>query len=192
MSTFLSLLVEIRLHIYSFVLINDSILNMVVSDMDAPLRNNKGLFLACRKTFSETIEYYWTQNIFLLSLTIPSHAPSRYLRGTEGILKCLSRIQNLHLEIGNLCLERNSIYSLSEYALEQRNWFLQTLRQAKNGQGDKLLNNLILLDRSIFEDYPPDIPALAQNREYAEFMDHSICEDPCGSRVLYRLSTDPG
>ena len=162
---------EIRRHIYSFVLINDSILNMIVSDMDAPLRNNKGLFLACRKTYSETIEYYWTQNTFLLSLTIPTHAPNRYHKGTEGILRYLSRMQNLQLEIGNLRLEGNSIYSLSEYALEQWNWFLQTLCQAKSGEGDKLLKSLVLLDRSIFEDYPPDVPALAQNREYAEFMD---------------------
>lgn len=37
---------EVRRHIYSFVLINDSVLDMVVNDMDAPFRKNNGLFLA--------------------------------------------------------------------------------------------------------------------------------------------------
>lgn len=82
---------EVRRHIYSFVLINDSVLDMVVSDMDAPFRKNNGLFLACRQIGSEATEYYCAQNTFFLSLIHPSHAPNRFAKGTQDILKYLQR-----------------------------------------------------------------------------------------------------
>ncbi|KAK3170852.1 hypothetical protein OEA41_002936 [Lepraria neglecta] len=144
---------------------------MVVSDMDAPLRKNKGLFLACRQTYLEATEYYWAQNTFLLSLIHPSNAPNRFAKGTQGILTYLQRTQNLYLEIGNLQLDGNDVYSLTDYGREQWNWFLQTLGQAKTGRGDKLLKTLTLIDFSVYKDYPPDVPALAKERKYAELRD---------------------
>lgn len=127
--------------------------------------------LHCPQIDSEATEYYWAQNTIFLSLIHPSDAPNRFAKGTQDILKYLQRTQNLELEIGNLQLDGSDVYSLTDYGCEQWNWFLQTLGQAKTGRGDKLLKTLTLIDFSVYEYYPPNVPALAKGRKYVELRD---------------------
>jgi len=61
--TFLTVPLEIRLHIYSRMLTNDRVLNIVVNDMDSLLRQD--LFRVCRQMCYEANEYYWNDNNFL-------------------------------------------------------------------------------------------------------------------------------
>lgn len=66
-SSLLAMPLEIQRHIYSYVLANDGVLDIVVSDMDGPLR--QGLFKVCSHIYHEAKQIYWNTNMFSLCRT---------------------------------------------------------------------------------------------------------------------------
>ncbi|CAF9925144.1 hypothetical protein IMSHALPRED_006393 [Imshaugia aleurites] len=144
-SKLLSIPLEIRRQIYSYLLPQQSNINIVRDDMDGPLRIS--LLCTCRAIYHELSEYYYRTNTFILDLTDPTHAPNKYRNGTNGLLlKYIHRIQSLKLVIGDCLLPDEDSCAPSLYAREQFGWFLRTLRQAKESLDGFWLTNLIVLD----------------------------------------------
>ena len=99
-TTLLTLPTEIRLHIYSYALLNEDVIDMIAGNVPC-----SGLFLSCRKLHSEAFEYYYEENTFQLSLCDPIYSPGRFHCGIHPggdltLMKRLGNIRNLHLEIG--------------------------------------------------------------------------------------------
>ena len=136
---FLVIPLEIRYEIYSYLLINSSVINMSAQRMVNPLRN--GLVRACRQTFSEMIEYYYANNTFLLSLVnSPDTEPA--------LLRRLGGVKHLQVEFGDLVFSpTNRAFSLPVYTQQRYHWFLKALRRAKRGQEGKFLKTLVAVDR---------------------------------------------
>ncbi|CAD6570166.1 MAG: hypothetical protein ASARMPREDX12_005160 [Alectoria sarmentosa] len=140
----LSIPLEIRRQIYSYLLPNAVDINIVRDDMDGPLRI--GLFSVCRDLYHEAFDYYNSTNTFLLDLTEPAYAPNRFVNGTKGLLKYVRRVQSLQLVIGDSFPLSEDPCALSDYAREQFDWFLRTLREANENHEGLWLTNLIVLD----------------------------------------------
>lgn len=148
----LTLPLEIRNQIYSYLLPPALHLNLVKDDMDGPLRQTNILRL-CRHIHYEVFTYYYATNTFHLDLTEPAYAPNRFVSGTKALLKYIRRVRNLHLVIGDDYYYSYShslsedADTLSDYAREQFEWFLKTVREANNGNGGGMwLTNLVILD----------------------------------------------
>ena len=136
---FLAIPLEIRYQIYSYLLINTSLVNLSAQRAVNPLQN--GLVRACRQTFSEMIEYYYANNTFLLSLVKSPETMS-------ALLQRLSGVQHLQLEIGDLVFSpTDRAFFLQAYMQQRCDWFLKTLRQAKQGQKGRFLKTLVAIDR---------------------------------------------
>lgn len=142
--TLLSLATEIRFLIYSYLLPKVVNMDIVRDDMDGPLRNS--LFLVCRLIHREALEYYYSTNTFLLDLSEPAYAPNRFVNGTKSLLKYIRRVQNLQLVIGDSFPVDEDPYTLSDYAREQVDWFLTTLREANENHQGPWLKNLVVQD----------------------------------------------
>lgn len=142
--TLLSLPLEIRHQIYSYLLPTAVNINIVRDDMDGPLRTS--LFRVCRDVFHEAFDYYYSTYTFLLDLTDPLYAPNRFVKGTKDVLKYLRRVQTLQLAIADAFPLGADPCALSEYAREQFDWFLTTLREANENHEGLWLRKLIVLD----------------------------------------------
>lgn len=140
----LSIPLEIRRQIYSYLLPNAVDINIVRDDMDGPLRIS--LLYVCRNLYYEAFDYYNSTNTFLLDLTEPAYAPNRFVNGTKGLLKYVRRVQSLQLVIGDSFPLNEDPCALSDYAREQFDWFLRTLREANENHEGLWLTNLIVLD----------------------------------------------
>lgn len=140
--TLLSIPLEIRRHIYSYLLPNAAKINIVRDDMDGPLHPIR----ICRDVYHEAVDYFYSTNIFLLDLTDPAYAPNRFFSGTRLMLKYIRRVQTLYLLIGDSFSPNDDAYTFSKYAREQFDWFLGTLREANEGREGWWLKNLVVLD----------------------------------------------
>lgn len=136
----LAMPMEIRYQIYSHLLINGSVVNVVSAQrMVNPLRN--GVVRACRQTLYEMVEYYYANNNFLLSL---QNTPE----STSVLLQRLSRVQHLHVEIGDLGFSPiDRTFFLHPHTQQRCDWFLKILRRAKRGQEGRLMKTLVAIDR---------------------------------------------
>lgn len=135
---FLTLPLEIRYQIYSYLLTHKSVVNILSADMVRPLRN--GVVRACRQTFSEMIEYYYANNTFLLSLVTSAET-------TPGFLQRLHGVQHLQLKVGDLVFSpTNRAFSLPVHTQHRCDWLFKTLNQAKHGQEGRFLKTLVAVD----------------------------------------------
>ena len=163
--TLLNLPLEMRHHMYSYLLPMTANINMVRDDMDGPLKHN--LFRVCRNISSEAFNYYYSTNTFVLDLTEPTYAPNRFHSGTISLLKYIRPIQTLQLVIGDSCSLDTDPCALSEYAREQFDWFLRTLQEANKNDKGLWLKKLTVLDHcvtSAVEPITPIIVEMAQKR----------------------------
>ena len=88
----LSIPLEIRRHLYSYLLPNGLKINIVRDDMDGPLRIS--LIRVCRVIYLEATDYYYSMNTFLLDLSDSAYAPNRFVNGTNDLLrKYISRVK---------------------------------------------------------------------------------------------------
>ena len=137
-ANFLTIPMELRRQVYNLLFVNDSVLNIARNLVDRPLH---GLIRSCRQLYFETLDYYYANNTFLLSLLRPPEA-------TPKLLRHLSYVQHLQLEIGDLTLSLPlRIFCLPLHTQRRYDWFLKTLRQAKRGQEGQLLKTLVAIDR---------------------------------------------
>lgn len=135
----LAIPLEIRYQIYSYLLLNSSVVDVSNRRMADPLRN--GVVCACSQTFSEMTEYYFANNTFLLSLL---QSPET----TPALLQRLGRVQHLQVEIGDLMLSpTREEFLLHSHTQRLYDWFLKILRQAKRGREGSLLRTLVAIDR---------------------------------------------
>ena len=144
---FPSLPLEIRFQIYSYLLpdqVDD--INMVKDDMDGLLKTNNNLLRLCQQIYHEFIQYYYSKKTFILDLTDPKYAPSRFYNGTKSILKYIRRVQNLRLIIGDVNIPVHDSCPISDYAREQLDWFLRALGQAKEHHEGLWMRTLTVLD----------------------------------------------
>lgn len=149
-TTLLTLPLEIRHQIYSYMLLNGDIIDMIAANVTRP--QESGLFLACRQLHLEAFEYYYNANTFQLSLCDPTYSPNEYLNGDPTLMKRLGSMRNLHVEIGPM--KRKLVGHTSEdvYVMrperEQR-WsrFMKQLSDSNEGQVGWLLRSLVIVDR---------------------------------------------
>lgn len=138
-SRFLTIPLELRLHIYSYLLINDAVVNIATQAMAEPLRN--GIVRSCRQISDEMLDYYYTNSTFLLSLLDPVGLKPK-------LLQYLSRMQHLQVEFGGLTFASMDRTFILESLTRQRcDWFLRNLRKAKRGQYGRALKSLVAIDR---------------------------------------------
>ena len=138
-SRFLTIPLELRLHIYSYLLTNDAVVNIATQAMAEPLRN--GIVRSCRQISDEMLDYYYTNNTFLLSLLNPVGLKPK-------LLQYLSRMQHLQVEFGGLTFASMDRTFILESLTPQRcDWFLRNLRKAKRGQYGRVLKSLVAIDR---------------------------------------------
>ena len=146
-SELLSLPLEIRYQIY-FYLLPDAVdnINMVRDDIDGPLKTTTNLLRVCQHIYHELIQYYYSTKTFILDLTDPKYAPSRFVNGTKSILKYIRRVQNLRLVIGDVYASNHDSCPISEYAREQLDWFLRALGQANENHEGLWMRTMTVLD----------------------------------------------
>ena len=161
--TLLKLPLEMRHHIYSYLLPMTANINMVRDDMDAPLKHN--LFRVCRDISSEALDYYYSTSTFLLDLTQPTYAPNRFHSGTTSLLKYIRPIQTLQLVIGESFSPEAKSCSLSEYDQEQFDWFLRTLQEAKKDRRGLWLRNLTIIDHCVTFAVAPVTPITVERAQ---------------------------
>ena len=157
--TLLGLPLEIRQHIYSYLLINKYTKRFLRDDVNFSAHV---LSLTCRQLYIEALEYYYKNNIFWISFIDPSRTdPERFpseiaahsKTGGSYLEKHFKFIQSLQIEIEmfdeNWC---------SHVQAEQPEWLCSTLLLAKHGQEDKeLLKKLQLRIRgSVSSSHPQE------------------------------------
>ena len=155
-TTLLTLPLEIRHQIYSYMLLNENIIDMIAANVTRP--QEYGLFLACRQLHFEAFDYYYNTNTFQLSLCDPTYSPSEYLHGDRILMERLGSMRNLHVEIGpmkrKLVGNTSQDFHVLRYEREQR-WrrFVKQLADVHEGQAGWLLRSLVILAR-----YTPRFP----------------------------------
>lgn len=143
-SKLLSLPLEIRHQIYSYLLPHGVDIDIVRHDIEGPLKT--ALSRVCQAIFDELFHYYYSVNFFLLDLTKPAYAPSSFVNGTKGTMKYIRRVYNLRLLIGDEFAPNDDSCVISEYSREQLDWFLTVLAEANGNRGGLWLRNLNVLD----------------------------------------------
>ena len=161
--TLLKLPLEMRHHMYSYLLPMTANINMVRDDLDGPLKNS--LFRVCRDISSEALNYYYSTNSFLLDLTQPTYAPNRFHSGTKSLLKYIRPIQTLQLVIGESFSPEADPGSLSNYDQEQFDWFLRTLQEAKKNAKGPWLRKLTILDHCVTFAVEPVTPIIVERAQ---------------------------
>ncbi|KAM0804267.1 hypothetical protein BDR22DRAFT_657071 [Usnea florida] len=161
--TLLKLPLEMRHHMYAYLLPMTANINMVRDDLDGPLKNS--LFRVCRDISSEALNYYYSTNSFLLDLTEPTYAPNRFHSGTTSLLKYIRPIQTLQLVIGESFSPEADPGSLSDYDQEQFDWFLRTLQEANKDAKGLWLRNLTILDHCVTFAVAPVTPLIVERAQ---------------------------
>ena len=161
--TLLKLPLEMRHHVYSYLLPMTANINMVKDNMDGPLKNS--LFRVCRDISNEAFNYYYSKNSFLLDLTEPTYAPNRFHSGTTSLLKYIRPIQTLQLVIGESFSPKEDPGSLSDYDQEQFDWFLRTLQEANKNAKGLWLRKLIVLDHCVTSAVEPVTPIIVERAQ---------------------------
>lgn len=172
--TLLKLPLEIRQHIYSYLLINKYTKRFLGDDVNFSAHV---LSLTCRQLYIEALEYYYKNNIFRISFIDPSRPdPERFpleiaaysKTGGSYLEKHFKFIQSLQIEI-EMCDEN----WCSHVQKEKLEWLCSTLLLAKHGQEDKeLLKRLQLRIRvSVSSSHPyEDKSRKLTEEEAAEWM----------------------
>lgn len=154
-SVLLSLPLEIRHQIYSYLLLNNRALSMFLDDMDKPLQ--KRLFRVCRQIRREAMDYYYIKNTFIISLVDPGYmrrfGPGKTLRGT--LLKHLCRAQRTEVALAVLShMHRIDTETIKDFQFgyrkamqEQWAWFCELLSEAKGKNFGSVLSELTIIDR---------------------------------------------
>lgn len=141
--TLLTLPFEIRLNIYSFVLINKHIKEVYRGDMNISAYN---LAITNHQLNSEALSYYYSNNTFMLDLANTTRLPSRMeeTNGEQYRMFCahLGRVQNLQLKMMSTIRP-----SYNKMQMEQMTWICDALTRTKAGEdeGKNLLKHLALL-----------------------------------------------
>ena len=133
---FLTIPLELRHQIYSYLLINDTVVNIATEAMVKSLRN--GIIRSCWQASHEMLEYYYANNTFLLSLFSP-------LQSTPRLVKYLSRVQHLQVEIGELVFLPTR--KLTKHAQHRCDCLLKMLYQANRIREGGFLKTLVAIDR---------------------------------------------
>ena len=143
---------EIRQRIYSFILINEFVIDIIAADVTC--RREYGLFLACRQLHDEASGYYYAFNAFQLSLGDPIYSPDAYLNGSLTLKRRLGRMRNLHVELGpvrGLYASDNADEDFTPEFHEQTvRWkrFVEQLTATHSDSTGYLLKSLVIVDRS--------------------------------------------
>ena len=133
-SSLLTLPLEVRQHIYSYLLINKYPELFLWS-----YRNYSAycLSLTCRQLYRDVLHYYYAKNVFRLSLIdyecLPTQLPAWSKRRAEYLEINLKRVQHLQLEM--------ELYDdgLSDpLQVEQPEWFRRALIRARQGSVERL------------------------------------------------------
>lgn len=132
-SSLLTLPLEVRQHIYSYLLINPY---PAFSIWHYQTRSRYCLSLTCRQLYLEVVEYYFAKNVLWLSLVdygrLPSQLAARSKRKAEQLEFNLRRVQHLQLIV--------YLYGdgLSDpLQMEQPEWFRGALLRAKQGSVER-------------------------------------------------------
>lgn len=149
-TTLLNLPLEIRQQIYSYMLLNDCIIDMVAANVGRP--QEYGLFLTCRQLHSEAFDYYYYTNTFRLSLSDPTYSPDEHLHGNLILTNRLGSMRNLHVEIEPVKREfvgatGEDINALRHVGEPRWRRFTQQLTDTHEGQVGLLLKSLVVIDR---------------------------------------------
>ena len=132
-SSLLTLPLEVRQHIYSYLLINKYPELFLWS-----YRNYSAycLSLTCRQFYLEVLNYYYAKNVFRLSLIdyecLPTQLPAWSKRRAEYLEINLKRVQHLQLEME--LYDDGLSDPLQE---EQPKWFRAALMRARQGSVEK-------------------------------------------------------
>ena len=169
---------KIRRRIYSYMLLNEDIKDMMAANVTRP--QEAGLFLSCRKLYFEAFEYYYDANTFQLSLCDPTYSLFDYCQSDRTTVIRLSRIRNLHVEIGpshatQYDFLRQARLSL-DYKTETYNWdqFTKLLLLVHRRKAGLLLKRLVIIDR--FTHALLDYPQEDQSRPRRPLISHSVPE----------------
>jgi hypothetical protein len=143
MSALLTLPLEIRQNIYSFLLINKYTKRFLHGDVNFSAHT---LSLTCRQLYIEALHYYYDHNVFSISFVdhslcrscidpgrFPSEIAADSKTGRAYVNKHFKFVQNLRIEMeifDGMC---------SPIQAEQPDWLCSTLLLAKQGQDNNIL-----------------------------------------------------
>ncbi len=183
-TSLLTLPLEIRDEIYSYMLLNEDVKDVIAANVTRPQEH--GLFLTCRQLYFEALKYYYNANTFQLSLCDPTYSPDVYLHGDSTLMKRLGGMRNLHVEIGFMECKRVGDTSGDVFVLRYENelrWrrFVKQLIDVHEGQAGWLLRSLVVVDRSAppvqrpsayhlpnqVSESPPIDPSVSENKAIA-------------------------
>ena len=180
LTSLLTLPLEIRNQIYSYMLLNEYIKDMIAANVTRP--QEQGLFLTCRQLYFEAFEYYYNANTFQLSLCDLTYSPDVYLHGDSTLMKRLGSMRNLHVQIGSMNCKRVGDTSGDVFVLQYEDelrWrrFVKQLTDVNEGQVGWLLRSLVVVDRSsprywpsphyLKSEPPPIDPSMFENKAMA-------------------------
>lgn len=142
----LTLPLEIRLNIYSRILLNKHTKVFFRDDMNISAYS---LSVTCHQLNFEALDYYYAHNIFRLELGDPDRLPSQVEENNEEQYKILwahlARVQKLELE---MYVKNSRFYHVEQKA--QLSWVCGTLIQAKELKiGNKtLLKSIVVAEKA--------------------------------------------
>ena len=137
--SFLTMPLELRHQVYSHLLLNEAVVNIATQAMARPLRN--GLVRSCSQIFHEMLDYYYANNTFILSLLHCWKVSAKFLRH-------LGRVRHLRVHFGDLIFSPSDRAFFLESVTQQRcDYFLKTLRQAKQDRQGHPFKTLVAVDR---------------------------------------------
>ncbi|KAL2045204.1 hypothetical protein N7G274_002286 [Stereocaulon virgatum] len=163
MSALLTLPLEIRQNIYSFLLINRYTKRFLHGDVNFSAH---ALSLTCRQLYIEALRYYYDHNVFSISFVDHSLcgfciSPGRFPSEIAADSKTGGAYVNKHFKfVQNLQIEMEIFDGMCPVQAEQPDWLCSTLILAKQGQDNNiLLKNLQLIicglvsSSRLFEDW---------------------------------------
>ena len=157
-STFLSLPLELRHQVYSYLLIFRTETHLIDTNIfrsNAVRRNQRNLFLTCPQLYHEAFAYYYSQNPFLLSLTTPYYNIADVVARSDVLQRRLAYVQRLTLDMSVSKEDRarvvadgaqNEPVPIRMPPHQQDNWesLVHVLRDMKPEAGGKVLKQLTI------------------------------------------------
>ena len=139
----LTLPMEIRCHIYSFLYIEHHGVNFVTPKL---CYTKTALYLSCQQLYQETLEYYYGRNTFRLFLPIP-HFPSRVFFARHFDLVKVLRIDPPTF-LWNSSPEGQDSWYAKEWQQEVER-YLEAILEANKGASAPNLKTLIIADQVV-------------------------------------------
>ena len=146
-SDLLTLPPEIRLEIYSHLLLNEHVLDFFRDELNGSFHS---LTMTCQQLRSEALDYYYKRNTFRIRLTIPQTLPSQDSEKSERLYQRISmklgRVQRIQFDL--------MMRDVLRYETPQKKplaWLCQALMRAKEskGKGWTPLNSVEVLTTDI-------------------------------------------